>query len=113
MTRDMQTRVAVCHHDDMPTNFEALIQSFGEHILSYVGRDHLRSVIVQGDSRIGTADVELTLDDFTWEEQSRATGKMLEVQEIFLDELAISYHFTEAGNDAVPGGQKLTTLCAV
>lgn len=109
----MEVLVGICHSDDMATSFETLIQSFGEQILLYVGRDHLRSVVVRGDSRIGTADVELALTDFSWDEQSRAIDKMLEVREIFLEELAISYHFTEADEEVTRGEQKLTTLCAV
>jgi hypothetical protein len=89
----MLRRVACwCTITDMD-DFQALISSLGESTVAYVGESNLQSLLVFGDPADMTAAIELGLRENTWELQEHAIDRLLEVREIFLDELSISYCF--------------------
>lgn len=93
--------VDLCNHSHME-DFPALIHSLGEHAVSYIGRDLLRGLVVAGDPDNGSAEVEILLEDNTWENQSHAVDRMIELRTMFLDEISISYSFSsgEMVNDS-------------
>lgn len=84
--------------------FQAIIHSLGEHIVDGIGHDNLRHVLVSGDELTSTAEITIVLSRRTWEMQERAIEKMVDLREIFLDELSFDYRFAPA-----PEGGELTT----
>lgn len=74
-------------------DFQALISSLGESIVTYIGKEHLDTLTVFGDSLDMTALVEIGLNENTWESQEQAIDQMIEVRELFLDEISIAYRF--------------------
>lgn len=75
--------------------FEALITSLGEHLVDYIGREHLQRLDVYGDEADGSAHIEVFLTENTWIQQSAVIDKMIELRAMFMDELAIDYRFAE------------------
>lgn len=73
--------------------FGALIHSLGEHTVTYLGKDNLSRLDIFGDDVQGTAYIEIALANNTWPAQAAAVDKMLEVREMFFDELSIDYRF--------------------
>lgn len=73
--------------------FPALVQSFGELCLTYIGKENLSRLYVYADEGNGSIYVEIFLADNTWDEQARTIDKMIELREMFLDELAVDYRF--------------------
>lgn len=67
-----------------------------EQVKSYVGTDHLNKVVVESRNGSGIATVYLVLTDDTWTERERAIDAMLEVQDIFLDDIGVEYLFRDA-----------------
>ncbi len=82
-------------HNGLVDDFQALISSLGESTVTYIGRDHLRSLDILGDEMDGTAFLQICLAEDTWDAQTRAVDKMLEIREIFLDELSVEYRFID------------------
>ncbi|WP_340539424.1 hypothetical protein [Nocardioides sp. GXZ039] len=74
-------------------DFQALISSLGESVVTYVGKDRLQSLYVFGDPGDMAAAIELGLAENTWEFQQHAIDKLIEIREMFLDEVSISYRF--------------------
>lgn len=73
-------------------DFDALVHSLGEHSVSYLRRDlKLAQLSVFGDQLTGSAFVEIVLSHPTWEERGTAIDRMIEIREMFLDEISISY----------------------
>lgn len=83
--------------------FQALVHSLGENVVDTIGKDRLSGVTVYGDDRIGTVDVEISLRSYTWDEQSRAIDKMIDIREMFMGEVALSYCFVETPDSDRPG----------
>lgn len=75
------------------SEFEATVHSLGEHLADYIGRDHLRQLTVLGREDTGEAEVAVCLRDDTWGAQERAIDQILAVREMFMDEVAMEYHF--------------------
>lgn len=73
--------------------FEAVIHSLGEHAVDYLGKDQLRQLAVFGDPLTGSARIEIVLAENSWDEQTRAIDKMLELRLMFLEELSFEYDF--------------------
>ncbi|MGB3258431.1 MAG: hypothetical protein WBA72_10645 [Ornithinimicrobium sp.] len=74
-------------------DFEATINSLGEHLSDYIGREDLRQLTVLGREDTGEAEVTVCLRDDTWAAQERAIDKIIAVRELFMDEVALDYHF--------------------
>lgn len=79
--------------------FPALVQSLGEHAVAYIGKERLLALNVFGDPTDMSAEVEIYLRDNSWDEQTRAIDLMIELREMYLDELAISYRFAERDSE--------------
>lgn len=79
--------------------FTALIHSLGEHVVDYIGKDHLERLDVFGDEGDSSAHIEIFLSNQTWDEHSRAIDKMIELRAMFLDELSIDYRFVESDSE--------------
>lgn len=90
------------------SDFDATIHSLGEHLVDYIGRDHLQQLTVTGREPFGEADVEICLQEDTWEEQSWAIDRVLAVREMFLNELSITYRFISPGGCEQPRNSKRT-----
>jgi len=73
--------------------FGALIHSLGEYTVTYIGEQNLARLDIFGDDVAGTAYIEIALADNTWPSQSAAVDKMIEIREMYFDELAIDYRF--------------------
>lgn len=76
-------------------SFQATIQSLLEQVKMYVGTDHLSKVVVESREGSGLATVSIVLDEDTWAERERAIDKMLDVQEIFLNDIGVEYAFRD------------------
>lgn len=76
-------------------DFDALVQSLGESTVDYLGKDRLRQLQIMADHVTGTANIEICLEDNTWESQTRAIERMIEIRDMFLDEISISYVFVD------------------
>jgi hypothetical protein len=82
-------------------DFQALMHSLGEHAVDYIGKDSLRRLDVFGDEADGAAYIEICLEENSWDERSRAIDKMLEIREMFLDEVSIEYRFIDEDSSTV------------
>lgn len=82
-------------HNGLVDDFKALISSLGESTVGYIGADNLQSLHVRGHEADGTAFVEICLAENSWDEQSRVIDTMLEIREMFFDELSIEYRFID------------------
>ena len=90
--------------------YEVTIHSLGEHVVSYLGRDHLKSVTIWGDELTATADISIVLSDDSWAEHERAIDKMIEIREMFLNDVAIDYRFDSEGSLSRRGSTKAAML---
>ncbi len=79
-------------------DFETLGKSVIQTVVTYVGGSNLARAVVTGHHPTLSVEVELQLKNDTWEAQSRAIEKMLEVREIYLDEVALDYWFVSEGD---------------
>ena len=86
--------------------FEAVIHSMGEHVVSYLGRDNVRAVTIWGDELSGSADISIVLAEDSWAAEERAIDRMVEVREMFLDDIAIDYRFDAEGSGSRVGSTK-------
>lgn len=86
--------------------FEAIINSLGAQVLTYVGKERLTSVTIWGDERAGTADIALVLQDASWASQEYAVEKMIEVRSLFIDDVSIDYRFLTDPPDGQAGSTK-------
>lgn len=82
-------------------DFQALVTSLGENAVAYIGRDQLASLFVFGDPVDMSVDVEIGLRVRDWETTQHATHAMLEIQEMFLNEVAVAYRFVDEDSDTV------------
>lgn len=73
--------------------FEALVHSLGEHLVITLGKPNLRRIDVFADPTDGTAHIEIVLAQQTWECMSTVVDKMIEIREMFFDDIAIDYRF--------------------
>lgn len=84
--------------------FETLGHSVFEQVLAYVGKSNLDSAVVTAHHATNSVDVELRLSNDTWDAQSRAIDKMIEVRGLFLGEVALHYWFV-SGDQHDAGSQ--------
>ena len=93
--------------------FEALGSSLLQQVVAYIGEDHLQSVRVLLDDHDSSADVAIGLRNDVWEEQSRAIDKMIEIREMFMDEVAMEYHFVRAETSDVMSSESAFTAALI
>lgn len=72
---------------------QALTQSIGEHSVQALGRSHISELSVVLSNIDMTCRVVVALEKNTDKEQRRALNKLFEVQELFFDEVAMSFDF--------------------
>lgn len=72
---------------------QALTQSIGEHAVQAIGRSHISELTVVLSSIDMTCRVVVALEKNTDKEQRRALNKLFDVQELFFDEVAMSFDF--------------------
>lgn len=82
-------------------DFQVLVTSLGETAVAYIGRDQLTSLFVFGDPVDMAVDVEIGLQSRDWASMQHVTEKMLEIQEMFLNEVAVAYRFVDEDSDTV------------
>lgn len=75
-------------------DFQALVTSLGESTVTYLGKDNLLRLDVFADEIDMTAHIEIFLRDDSWAEQSRAIDKMIELREMFIEDISIGYRFS-------------------
>lgn len=86
-------------HTGAMDEFGALITSLGEHLVVTVGKENLQRVDIFGDESDGSAHIEIVLVDDAWDRMSGAIDKMIEIREMFLDELSIDYRFADQDSE--------------
>lgn len=74
--------------------FEALVHSLGECSVTYVGKEHLRQLTIWADELHATAHIEICLEDDSWAAREHAIDKMIEIRQMFLDDISIEYAFS-------------------
>lgn len=93
-------------------DFQALISSFGETTVTYIGKSRLHSLHINGDEAEGSAFVQICLADNSWGSQMAVIDTMISIREMFLDELAIEYRFIDEDSstqEALDAQEKRTT----
>lgn len=76
---------------------EALVHSLGEHCVDYIGKHNLRQLTATFDHMNGVAHVEICLANDSWSARESAIDKMIEVRQMFLDEVSVDYAFSGEG----------------
>lgn len=81
--------------------FEALIHSLGENVFDYLrsARIGMTRLTVESDELTETAHVVIQLEQRTWDVESRAIETLLELREMFLDDISFDYEFIESDED--------------
>jgi hypothetical protein len=81
--------------------FEALMSSLGEHVVGYIGQEHLARLFIYGDEVDLSASIEIFLEDESWASRTRAIDKMVEIREMFIDEISIDYRFVHEDSETI------------
>lgn len=76
----------------------------------YLGKDNLRRLDVFGDETDGAAHIEIGLVQNDWSNQSAAIDKMLEIREMFLNEMSINYRFIDEDSDTAESAHARRTM---
>jgi len=71
----------------------ALTQSIGEHAVAAIGAKHLSELSVVVNPFDCSARVVVALQENTEKEQRRALEKLFDVQDLFFDEVSMSFAF--------------------
>lgn len=72
---------------------QALTQSIGEHAVQALGRKHISELSIVVNSNDMSARIVVALRDNTDAEQRRALEKLFEVQELFFDDVSMTFGF--------------------
>jgi hypothetical protein len=82
----------------MDTNFKADVDSLGQWSVANIpGARAIRIAACEADR---TAHMEIALEHDTWTNREQAIDVMLEIMEMFFEDLAISYVFADIGEAA-------------
>lgn len=76
----------------------ALTQSIGEYAVQSIGTKHLVELSVVLSPVDWTARIAVALADNSEKEQSRALDKLFEVQELFFDDVSMTFAFGADGD---------------
>lgn len=90
--------------------FEAMVNSLGETLVSYIGKDHLRRLSINIDPATYSADVEVCLTSDDFEAVMFAIERIGQVRQIFMDELSFDYVLTSPEACRVPEDQRQREL---
>ena len=91
-------------------DFSALVHSLGEHIVGRIGKENLASVTVAGDELTETAEVTISLIEETWAAEERAVDVMVELRQLFMDDLSFDYRFVSRDAATRSASTKAPTL---
>lgn len=80
-------------------DFAVLAQSIGETTIGYIGRERLRALAVEVDPRVNEASIEIVLRRDSEESRRAALEAVLEVGEIFWNEVVLSHSFVAELHD--------------
>jgi hypothetical protein len=75
------------------------MHSVGEHSADRLRSRGLVRLRVLGAEALGTATIEVTLDDLSWEKQGEAIEALRDVFMLFMDELALEVRFEKPDDD--------------
>ncbi len=75
---------------------QALAQSIGEYTVDLIGRDNLDALQVTVDRRNRSAQVSIELKKPSDAEQLRVLDVMFELEQMYFEEVVLSYSFVEA-----------------
>jgi hypothetical protein len=81
--------------------FEALVQSLGESLVAYIGREQIRHLSLQLDEATYSAIADICLNSEAYVDVMNAIERIGEVRLMFMDELSFDYVLT-ASDDCRP-----------
>jgi hypothetical protein len=73
----------------------ALVTSIGENAVDLIGKENLVGLQVYLDQLDESAEITVSLRDNSDESQREAIRALLDVEELFYDEAALSFHFVD------------------
>lgn len=76
--------------------FQALATSIGEHCVHAVETEHLLALEVLFEPEERACRVSVVLRENSDAEQRRALNALFEVEDLFLDDAAFSFHFVDS-----------------
>lgn len=82
-------------HDE----FNVLVTAVGEYTLSALGRDNLRGLRVTLDHHEMSCHVTIALENNSDANQKHAIQQMFDVEQIYFDELVMSFSLVESLDD--------------
>ncbi len=91
----------------MEDEFSLIIDSLGNLALSWV--PDVQAIRIYPDPVQGVACMEVCLRHDTWEQRERAVDKLVELRSMFIDDLSLSYRFTDGACECVtdaPGARQ-------
>ena len=83
----------------MTDDWDVVIESLGTSCLGYLGSADVRGVRIWLQPLEGSAHIEIALGDDSVENRSRAVEAMVDVRELFIDDLSFDYRFVSADDD--------------
>ncbi|NQX15122.1 hypothetical protein [Rathayibacter sp. VKM Ac-2857] len=85
-------------------DLETLTESIGQFTLSSLGKENLRRLSVVVNPVDQTCEVSITLVDDSGESQLEIIRSMLEVEQVFLDDVVMSFSFVDIDDASVAHG---------
>ena len=76
--------------------FEALVQSLGESLVAYIGRENLRHLSLHLDEATYSAMADICLNSEDYSDVMKAIERIGEVRLMFMDELSFDYVLTSS-----------------
>ena len=70
-----------------------VIESLGNASLSFLASAGVHSIRNSNVPADATAHMEICLIEDTWEKRARAIHSMVELREMFMDDVSLEYHF--------------------
>jgi hypothetical protein len=83
--------------------WDVLIDSLGNQCIAYLGRADVEKVDIRSQAAEGSAHIEITLRKDSWDNRSLAVETMVDIREMFMDDLSFDYRFVD-GDEATQEG---------
>jgi hypothetical protein len=84
-------------------DWDVLIDSLGNQCIAYLGRADVEKVDIWSQAAEGSAHIQITLGKDSWENRGLAVETMVEIREMFIDDLSFDYGFAD-GDEASQDG---------
>lgn len=94
------------------SEFDALVQSFGETAVGYIGKDYLRSLSVVASPETRDASVVIVPREHSPEFYDQIIDKMVEVRGMYLGELHVDYMISDRDDKQAVGSSTNTVFAA-